>query len=131
MKTKKNIFYSLTAFLTAGALSIASMGSVVAAQTQTQNSHVGHTSNTDSFGELNENELEMAFKIIESIPENALENEQAFEQWKSKNLFVGQSRASIGACAWGITKALAANIFVFSKVAKLKTVIKAVAARKL
>ncbi|EEI27533.1 hypothetical protein [Corynebacterium glucuronolyticum] len=76
-------------------------------------------------GELDEDELTSAFEMIESIPDSALLDGQAFEQWKVETLrTVGAPRASIDACAWGITKALAANIFVFSKVAKLKTIIK-------
>lgn len=133
------------ALVTAGALAMVSAGTASAAENVATNSASAVTKGllepTESHlfgdyayqiediyysGELDEDELVMAFELIESIPDSALIDEQTFEQWKSETFnVVGAPRASIGACAWGITKALAANIFVFSKIAKLKTVVKA------
>ncbi|MCS4490330.1 hypothetical protein [Corynebacterium sp. ES2775-CONJ] len=126
MKFTRSTFYSITAVANACALSITTAGFAVAAEAPTTGNQITQVSSLEYAGELNETELEMAFSLIESILDSALKDEESFEQWKSGKLqFVGQPRASVGACAWGIIKALVANVFVFSKVAKLKTVINA------
>lgn len=131
MNTKKNILYYITVLVTVSALSTSATGSAVAVEASTTTLQINQIVNIDNSSELNETELEMAFEAIESIPDSVLKNEQLFEQWKSTHLkMVSQPRASIGECAWGITKTIAANIFVFSKVAKLKTIIKAAGGAK-
>ncbi|KWZ74167.1 MAG: hypothetical protein E6700_01325 [Winkia neuii] len=81
-----------------------------------------------------ENLLHEGLSFIESIPNSALKNDTTFKLWKQKNLFHGSDhlspKSSIGACAWGISKAVASNVFVFSKVLKIKKVLKAAGGAK-
>ena len=73
-----------------------------------------------------ENPLHEGLSFIESTPNSALKDDAAFELWKQKNLFLGSDhlspKSSIGACAWGISKAVAPNVFVFSRARWLKPV---------
>lgn len=116
---------TLTAALTAGSLSLAATNAAVAAENNSFESKNTMTASIEVGAELNQKELEYALATIEQIPDSALESEEAFSAWKDNYLSnLTQPRASVGGCAWEITKALAANIFIFSKVTKLKTVIK-------
>lgn len=73
-------------------------------------------------------ELEEALLFIELIPDYALESEAAFNNWLETEVepfLSGQSRVNVGACSWAITKAVVANAFVFTKITKLRQIIRA------
>lgn len=70
---------------------------------------------------LTEEKLAAAFDAIESIPEEALTSQQAFEEWQSRQI---APRGPIG-CGIAVTVAIASNAFAVAKIAKIRSAIKA------
>ena len=115
-------------FVTACALAAATATNTAATASENNfnDSAIEQLPQLDVYAGTQQAELERALQTIEAIPDAALSDEESFENWKKDNLqALTHTRASIGSCTWGITKALASNIFVFSKVSKLKRVIDA------
>lgn len=67
-------------------------------------------------------------EYIESIPDAALESEQAFDAWKKENPVV-VPRGAVG-CGVAVTTAVVSNVFVASKVLKIRAAIKAAGSAK-
>lgn len=78
--------------------------------------------------DLDEVGIEEGAEFIESIPDSALESQEAFDQWKHENPVV-TPRGPVG-CGIAITTAVVSNIFVASKVLKIKAAIKAAGGAK-
>lgn len=67
-------------------------------------------------------------EYIESIPDKALISQESFDQWKQENPLVN-TRGAVS-CGVAITTAVVSNIFVASKVLKIKAAIKAAGGAK-
>lgn len=78
--------------------------------------------------DLDEKGIEEGMAYIESIPDYALESQEAFDRWKQDNSVVTPMGA-VG-CGLAITTAVASNLLVVSKVLKIKAAIKAVGGAK-
>lgn len=77
---------------------------------------------------LDEEGIREGMDCIESIPESALESQQAFDAWKQGNPVI-TPRGPVG-CGIAITTAIVSNIFVVSKVLKIRAAIKAAGGAK-
>lgn len=77
---------------------------------------------------IDEQGLREGAEYVESIPDSALESQEAFEGWKKANPVVSP-RGAVG-CGLAITTAVASNIFVVSKMLKIKAAIKAAGGAK-
>lgn len=75
---------------------------------------------------ISEQDFQELFAVIESIPDEALQSEEAFNSWKEAQLSNSAiTYASVFSCAAGITVAIVTNAFVAAKIVKLKSIITA------
>lgn len=72
---------------------------------------------------LDEGGLHEGIGYIESIPESALVSQQAYDDWKRRNPVI-TPRGAVG-CGIAVTTAVVSNVFVVSKVLKIRAAIKA------
>lgn len=131
MKTKKNIFYSITALVTAGSLSVAVTGTASAANLTAANGTVAAVqSDHMSFDELvtSNDEAAALYSLLtyyEQIPDEVLEQgDEALRDWREKNP-VYPERASVLGCVGAITWLIGSNVVGAVKIIKIKKYIKA------
>lgn len=74
-------------------------------------------------------ELEDGLRFIESIPDEALKNDAAWERWRGRHP-VPRDRVNALACGSAIAVAIASNAFAPAKILKIKTAIKAAGGAK-
>ena len=131
MKTKKNIFYILTGLITAGALSVTTTGTAIAADSPVlaSTSTTGQTQEL-SFDEIisSDEDAKAIYQVLnyyEQIPDSVLEaGDDALGQWQAENP-VYRERASVVGCIGAVTWLIGSNVVGAAKILKIKKYIQA------